>query len=92
MDLRVDDDYYSDVCDYYSAQIGMVEECLEEFRAQCEALFTTVNFGEQLSMVLQSKCDTFYSNTSGQLSSLLDAVKTETIDFLDLVEEDDVLS
>lgn len=92
MDLRVDDDYYSDVCDYYSAQIGLVEECLEEFRAQCETLFTSVDFGEQLSMVLQSKCDTFYSSAGGQLSSLLDAVKTETIDFLDLVEEDDVLS
>lgn len=92
MDLRVDDEYYSDVCDYYSTQIGLAEECLEEFRTQCETMFTSVNFGEQLSMVLQSKCDTFYNSTGGQLSSLLDAVKTETIDFLDLVEEDDNLS
>ncbi len=92
MDLRVDDEYYCNVCDCYSRQIEIVEECLEEFRAQCEGLFTTVNFGKQLSIVLQSKCDTFYSNAGGQLSSLMDAVKDETNDFLDLVEEDDILS
>lgn len=92
MGLRVDEEYYCNVCDYYSGQIELVEECLEEFRQQCESLFTSVDFGTQLSIVLQSKCDTFYSSASGQLSSLLNAVKNETNDFFDLVEKDDVLS
>lgn len=91
MDIRVDDEYYSDVCTYYSTQIELIEECLEEFRTQCETLFTSVDFGEQLSIVLQSKCDTFYDSSSGQLSALLGDVKDETIDFLDLIEKDDVL-
>lgn len=92
MDIRVDDEYYCNVCDYYSGQIELVEECLEEFRQQCDSLFKFVRFGAQLSIVLRSKCDTFYSSASGQLSSLLESVKNETNDFLDLVEKHDVLS
>lgn len=91
MDLRVDDEYYSNVYDYYFGQLGLVEECLEKFREQCETLFTSVDFGTYLSLALQSKCDTFYSSASEQLPSLMDDMKRVITDFLDSVEDDDIL-
>lgn len=92
MDFMVDEEYYCNVCDYYATQIELIEDYLDEFRTQYQSLFESVDFGENLGMVLVGKSDSFYSTAKGSLTVLLDAMKTQTNDFLDVVAADDVLS
>ncbi len=92
MDVKVNEDFYLNTCDYYSSQIQRIEEYLELFKTEYQDLFSSVDFGENLGMVLVGKCDGFYNGAKNSLSSLFEKVKAQTIDFLDDIEENDNLS
>ena len=92
MDIRVDEEYYCNACDYYASQIEAIEGYLDDFKNQYQSLFSSVEFGEHLGMVLVGKSDGFYNVAKESLSALLDSVETLTSNFLDEIEEDDILS
>lgn len=92
VDIRVNEEYYCDTFDYYAKQIEAIEGYLDDFKEQYQSLFANVEFGEHLGLVLIGKGDGFYNIAKDCLSSLLDDVKTTTNNFLDEIEEDDVLS
>lgn len=92
MGLKVDEDYYCNVCDYYKKQITMLEDDLEAFRAVCDGLFLDNNYGDNVQRVLMARANNFYEAASTTLSSFIDEASTVTETFLDNVETDDVLS
>lgn len=92
MDIRINEEYYCNTCDYYAKQIEAIEGYLDDFKEQYQSLFANVEFGEHLGMVLIGKSDGFYNVAKECLSSLLNDVKVLTNDFLDEIDEDDILS
>ena len=92
MNLKVKEEYYCNVCDYYDSQIQQIREYLDEFKAQYQALFESIDFGENLGRVLVGKADAFYADSIDLLSNLIAEVITVTNGFMDDINEDDVLS
>ncbi len=91
MGFKVDDEYYTNVCEYYKNQIAMVETCLEEFKAACDGLFADNYYGDNIQRILTVRANNFYYATASKLTSLIDETSVITETFLDNIDRDDNL-
>lgn len=91
MEMKVNEEHYSGACQYYSSKIEEIEGYFEEFHTTCQALFDSVDFGDNLGRVLIGKSDSFYSLAKNCLSSMMTEVTSQTNDFVSDVEKDDKL-
>lgn len=91
MGLKVEDEYYSLVLEDYRKQVDKVEQSIEDFKGQCELLFTNNNFGIYLQEVMQEIYLNFYDCVKEQLSTLMIEAQTIEDEFMNDIVSDDKL-
>ncbi len=91
MELKVDDEHYCSVTDFYSTQINKLEQDIETFKGICDSVFANNNYGTYLQEILQEMYINFYDAAVGQLRTLISLTATAVTDFIEDVERDDKL-
>lgn len=91
MDLRVDDEYFISTFDFYNNKVKQVDDKIERFKSECDGLFSTITFGEQLDIVLKGKATAFIGKSLNSMQKMMDKTQILLEDFLDGVEDNDSL-
>lgn len=87
--LKVDNEYYENVCETYLKQIDKIEEALEEFKKKSDSMFSENNFGTALQEVLKEIYINFYNESKDKLKTLWTTANTVQSEFISDIETDD---
>lgn len=91
MGLIVDNEYYGLVLENYMQQIDRVEQSIEDFKSQCDTLFSNNFFGTYLQEVLQEIYINFYECVKEQLNTAIAEAITIEESFATNIDTDDKL-